>query len=166
MKKPAAETRNILEKKWPDQSSTKGGGEAKDLSLPRLTIFNRVQSSWTGLEVDSRQKWQGGSGVTSSLKCSTPSRKGCSMMSGGALSLSTTEGAPPSLHSQSGSCLRLFRGRDEHELVLRRSKLLGREFILKFPLILLTKSEWSTLAEAAICVVIVSLSKLCKENTG
>lgn len=44
--------------------------------LPLLTIFNLVQSSWTGLEVGSLQKWQGGSGVSKTLICSTPSLKG------------------------------------------------------------------------------------------
>ena len=41
-------------------------------SLPLLTIFNLVQSSWTGFELVSQQKWQGGSGTTRWLMCSTP----------------------------------------------------------------------------------------------
>ena len=69
--------------------------------LPLLTILSLVQSSCTGLEMFSRQKWQGGSGVTSSLKCSTPSRSGCSRISGTAAELPFRSGMRPSFGSQS-----------------------------------------------------------------
>jgi hypothetical protein len=88
-----------------------------------------VQSSCTGFELFSLQKWQSGSGVIRSVKCSTPSLRGCNRMSGTAAHVFAKSGMFPSFVCQSLLFLlppgALFSGSEEQDDVRRRCRLRG-----------------------------------------